>query len=75
MKNPCLKCREEGLINVKPLVITNILNKFYKVKVNGIETTLCDYHLEEALNNINILEISEIEGTRIIFKNLTLNGE
>ena len=64
MKNPCEICKREGLENIKPLTLSQIANKYVKVKVNGIEITLCPYHFDE---NVNILEIDEIIGTRIRF--------
>ena len=69
MLNPCDKCREEGIKNINPLTLTRIADKFVKVKINGIEITLCSHHLEELLNEISILKIDKIESGRITFVN------
>jgi hypothetical protein len=69
MLNPCNKCREEGIKTIKPLTLTKIADKFIKVKVNGIELTLCQYHFEQLLNEISILKFQKIENGKVIFIN------
>jgi len=69
MLNPCNRCREEGIKNINPLTLTRIADKFVKVKINGIELTLCPYHFEQLLNDISILKIQKIESGKIVFEN------
>jgi hypothetical protein len=69
MKNPCSKCQEEGIKNINPHVLSQIADKFVKVKVNGIELTLCPFHFDELLNEISILKIQKIENGKIVFEN------
>jgi hypothetical protein len=69
MKNPCVKCQEEGIKNINPLTLTRIADKFVKVKVNGAELTLCPYHFDQLLNDISILKIQKIENEKITFIN------
>jgi len=74
MKNPCLKCREEGLENIKPLTLVNIADKYIHIKLkDGNDVILCPYHFD--LTPLNILEISEINGNRIVFKNLKVDNQ
>lgn len=69
MLNPCDKCREEGIKNINPHVLSQIVDKFYKVKVNGLELTLCSFHFDQLLNDISILKIDKIENGKITFIN------
>jgi hypothetical protein len=69
MLNPCNKCKEEGIKTIKPLTLTKIADRFVKVKVNGIELTLCPYHFDQLLNEISILKIQKIENGKITFVN------
>jgi len=69
MLNPCDKCREEGIKNINPHLLSQIADKFYKVKVNGVELTLCSFHFDQLLNDISILKIQKIENGKIVFEN------
>jgi hypothetical protein len=66
MKNPCVNCREEGILEIPKRTLIEIAHRYFKVVLpNGKEIFVCAYHLDKT----NVLKVKRIENSNLVFTN------